>query len=152
MIPFKEVTHAETGVKQRIPWDWHRAQAKLQEFKRKHTARLNAVDIERAHAAGVNVPEGETVLRTFVDDGTGNMVVDPIASKIKHGGADLNDAMIPEWQAFCSVPQNDDGVEYPMPTYKSKQATKLNSPITERELPPQRRGPGRPRKDGMQSL
>ena len=149
MFPFKEVTHSETGVKQRIPWDTAKANAKLQEFKRNAQGPLNERDISRARTAGADVPVGATVLATMVDDGKGNMAVDPIAAKVKHSGAELNDSYIPAYQEFCSRPQNDDGVEYPTVTYKPKQPQRLNSPVQEKEIESARRGPGRPPKQKM---
>jgi hypothetical protein len=150
MIPFKEVTHAETGVKQRIPWDRDRSRAKHDQMRNEVVASLNVRDIERAKVAGVAVEEGETVLRTMRDDGAGNAVVDPIASKVKHSGAETNDIFIPKWQEFCSRPQNDDGAEYPTVTYKPKRAGVVASPVVAKDIPEnEKRRPGRPRKAEM---
>lgn len=177
MRPFKELRNPVTGIMERIPWSEDRARAKLLEIRQRHKDRLNAEDCDRARAAGIGhlVDEKTNMLRTIelIADGdadgdeavtmalSGKYQVNQMASQIKHSGAELNDAFIPEWRKFCSVPQNDDGVEYPMPPYTPKQkargvrraaeplAAGMTSTPTS-ELP--KRRPGRPRKQDMAAV
>jgi hypothetical protein len=164
-FPFKELVNPVTGVMDRIPWHRDRAIAKLQEIRRKHKERLNAEDCERARQAGIGhmIDEKLGVLGTIELKGAGaaadeepiaragNYVVDPLAARLKHDGRALKDAYIPEWQAFCSRPQNDDNVEYPTVTYVPKgkrvAAGPAVSPVLEAPVSPLKRRPGRPRKE-----
>jgi hypothetical protein len=164
MIPFKELLNPVTGFKDRIPWDASKANVKLQEMRQVHKDRLNAEDCARARQAGIGhlVDEDTGTLRTLelktadaesVDGKestlvNGQYVVNHIASSIKHSGATLNDAFIPEWRTFCSRPQNDDNVEYPVPAYVPKETRGRSAVLTAPEPPPTpvRRGPGRPRR------
>ncbi len=167
MRPFKEVMNPITGCKDRIPWDAAKARAKMLEIRQKHKDRLNAEDCERAKEIGIAkmIDENHGMLGTIelklegapgtdgdesVIGSGGQYVVNPLAMQIKHSGAALNDAFIPEWEQFCSTPQNDDNVEYPSSVYTPKEGRR--SPTLSADVPiassarPERRGPGRPRK------
>ena len=134
MIPFKEQTIKETGLKHKTPWDLQKANLKLQQFKREEVAIACKQDVVRAKAAGLEV-EGDR-LNTLVVGPDGNMAVDPIAAKIHHSGASVIDRTIARWRKFCSVPQNDDSMEYPVADYvpkeERKRGAKHQSPITSR--------------------
>ena len=179
MIPFKEMLNPVTGFKDRIPWSTDKANVKLRTMRQAHKDRLNAEDCDHARRSGIEhlIDESTGMLRTLElvetggnsrdgDEGTvgtnSQYAINPVASRIKHSGAMLNDAFIPEWRAFCSKPQNDDNVEYPMPVYVPKERSKrasvvsargqgdvaevggVQTPIVRPEY--QKRGPGRPRR------
>lgn len=155
MQPFKLVTIKETGLTQRIPWDLTKANAKLQAFRAESKEMLMARDVERGRAAGADVSNGR--LNVMVADVNGNLQVDPIASKIHHSGAELNDDFIPKWREFCSRPQNEPEAEYAWMEYQPKESRRANMPVTsapgmESVSGTQRRGPGRPRKEAMGDL
>ena len=164
MIPSKEMLNPVTGCKDRIPWDYSKANAKLQSMRQAHCDRLNAEDCELARKAGIGhlVDEETGSLRTLElksgdsesIDGkestvvNGQYVVNHVASSIKHSGAMLKDALVSEWREFCSRPQNDDNVEYPVPAYVPKETRGRGAVLTAPEPPPPtvRRGRGRPRR------
>ena len=157
MIPFTEYVHPETGRKHRMSWDRDRAKAKSDEFRQEAIDYFRKLDLERAKQVGLDVPEGATTLPTCRFNEDGSFVVDPIASSIKHSGAQVNDRWIPRWQEFCSKPQNADDAEYATVTHKPKADRVFVQP----ELPSQsldevkagvKRGPGRPRKQVMANV
>lgn len=156
MLPFTEYVHPETGRKQRVSWNRDRANAKCQEFRQEAIDYFRKLDIERAKAVGVILTEGTTVLPTCSFTADGVFDIDPIASKIKHSGAAVNDRWMPRWQEFCSKPQNCEDAEYAMVTHKPKEGRPAIQPVQE---PPTRtieeirgsgkRGPGRPRRQAL---
>lgn len=151
MKPFYEIFDDKVGHKRRIPWDADRSTAKMHEMRNEVIAELNARDIERAEAAGIEIPEGITALPTCFLNSDGHYAIDPIASRIKHSGAEENDIFIPRWQEFCSRPRPDEEMDYPSVTYRPKQVRGISSPVVETTVQP-KRGPGRPRKSAMQEV
>lgn len=152
MIPFKEITIKETGVTQRVPWDFQKAQSKLQQFNCEEKEILCKQDADRGRTAGLDV-QGDR-LPTLVMNPDGSISVDPIASKIHHSGAALRDRVTARWRKFCSVPQNEDAVEYPTSEYVPKEPRKLGTEapaFMEVTQDTEKRRPGRPRKREMQS-
>ena len=122
MRPFYETENKLTGRTQVVHWDADAANRKNAEMRKESIDFLNKRDIERARAAGMELPDDAIYLPTCFDNGKGEMAMDPLATRIKHSGAELNDHFIPRWQAFCSVPQHpDDSVTRPQPNYKPKQ-------------------------------
>lgn len=168
MRPFKELLNPVTGHKDRIYWDADKARIKIQEVRQGHKDRLNKDDCERAVQAGIGhmVDETTGMLRTVElvtpdgksadgDESTlrdARYVVNQTASSIKHSGAALNDAFIPEWRAFCSEPQNDDNVEYPVPAYVPKETrgrAAVLSSVRATPVSELKRKPGRPRREAF---
>ena len=155
MLPFTEFVHPETGRKQRVPWDRDRARAKREEFRQEAITFFRARDIERAKAVGIELADDVTVLPTCSFNGDGVFEVDPIASKIKHAGAEVNDRFIPRWQEFCSKPQNLDDAEYAPVTYKPKAERNVPNPqlpSADESRQTAKRGRGRPRRADMAAL
>ena len=156
MLPFTEYVHPETGRKQRVSWDRTRAKAKSAEFRNEAISFFDQQDIERAKVAGIVVPEGVTVLPTCSFTADGAYEVDPVASRIKHSGAEVNDRWIPRWQAFCSKPQNEEDAEYAVVTHTPKSQRKASAALPTRTLEEVKaegkRGPGRPRKMDMANV
>lgn len=172
MRPFKELANPVTGFKDRIPWDADRSRRQLQAIRQRHVDRLNAEDCERAKQAGVGhlIDKATGTVQTVelasnnpvaADDrestlGSGQYVVNATASQIKHSGAMVLDAVIPEWREFCSKPQNDDNVEYPVADYIPRETRGrgviMASPINATPvsvLTQERRKRGRPRRDAI---
>ena len=146
MIPFKELLNPVTGVMDRIPWDPAKANVKLQEFRQAHLDRLNAEDCELAEKFSIGHMVKDGMLQTLeVSEGVSrddretvvgrdsHYVVNPVASQIKHTGAMLSDAFIPEWREFCSKPQNDDNVEYSVRAYVPKAIKGRTLPVARRK-------------------
>jgi hypothetical protein len=157
MLPFMEYVNSATGVKSRVDWDRNRAEAKMQTFRAEAREFFRRRDIQRARAVGIDIADDAVALPTMkLDPNTNEMVIDPIASSVKHSGAEFNDYWIPKWQEFCSKPQNYEDAEYPVVTYKSKQAAILESPMMkvtpedQLESEPKRRG--RPRKQQLAAV
>lgn len=147
MIPFTEFTIKETGMRQKVSWDFHKANAKLQQMNREEHDFLCLQDAERGRAAGLDVAGDR--LPVLVAGPNGELSVDPIASKIHHSGAALRDRVTARWRKFCSVPQNEEAVEYPSADYVPKEARKLGmkaAPIMAVSPDTERKRPGRPRK------
>lgn len=154
MIPFREETLKETGKKHRTPWDFGRANAKLQEFNREEIQRARIEDVEKAKSQGIDV-DGER-LSVLVEGSDGRVVVDPHRAKIHHAGVTVRDRTNIRWRKFCSVPQNDESMEYPMPDYEPKEfrkgkATPRPSNMSVEQSTEKRR-PGRPRKQEIASI
>ena len=152
MKPFYEHINERTGRKERVYWDEARTDEKLQEIRQKHKDFLNARDVERARAAGIELPDDAKVLPTMFLNADDVYEIDPIASRIKHSGAELNDMWIPEWQTFCSSPQSDEINTYPKPVYVPKEGRKAakratGTAVVASDIAP--RKPGRPRKQEM---
>jgi hypothetical protein len=151
--PFSEATIKETGIVQRVPWSATKSNAKMQAMRSAHKETLMARDAERGKAAGASVTNGR--LDVLVDDGSGSWRVDPIASKIHHSGAELNDSFRKEWFAFCSRPQNEPNAQYPEYRYESKELRKQETQRVAVEIPqldggaPTQRPRGRPRKGAV---
>jgi hypothetical protein len=153
-----EYVHPETGRKQRINWSLDRTAAKQAEFRKEAVDFMNNRDLERAKAVGLKVTDGFVGLPTQRTDAEGNIFVDPLAASIKHSGLETEDMWIPKWQEFCSKPQNEEDAEYPMVTYKPRQAA-LNALAAKAEVvqataaprlvPEEKRRPGRPRRNSV---
>jgi hypothetical protein len=157
--PFKVITIAETGERKRVPWDATKANDRMLKMRAEAKAVLMARDVERGSAAGADVSGGR--LNVLVSDGQGSYHVDPIASKIHHSGAELNDLFRPRWYEFCGSPQNEDAVEYPVFSYTPKQerkqalasiAQEAESANGEAPAMQVRRPRGRPRKQQMDAM
>lgn len=153
MRPFYEHVNEKTGKRERIYWDEQRAQEKLAEFVSEAKEFFNAQDVEHARAAGIELSPDAKYLPTSFPDESGAYVPNYLAMQIKHSGAETVDRWKPRWLEFCSRPQSDELMGYPVTAYVPKQPLR-NSPQTPAktavvayDIPARKRG--RPRKQEM---
>jgi hypothetical protein len=150
-----EFVHPETGRKQRVPWDRGRAEVKLEEFRAEAKEHFRQRDIQRAKAVGIQIDDASGSLPTCKFDDQGNFSIDVLASSVKHSGAEFDDYWVPKWQEFCSRPQNDEGADYPVMTYRPRAIAVPveNTTRTMQQVQEERkRRPGRPRKEEMANV
>ena len=161
MRPYKEIT-LNTGETKRVFWDEDKARAKHNEIRAQVIAEFNARDCEKAQSLGIGDLIKDGALQTTVPDAdTGKWLVHPLASEIKHSGADTTDEVCRRWHEFCSVPQEDDFIVVPQrhepkrqlarkwyPQVEVKEAKDDGATNRRQEIltDKPRRKPGRPRK------
>lgn len=150
MRPFTMIAHALTGHPVKVAWDERKSALKMKEMRSAMIREFNITDCTNANAimnGGYDFPLDGSPMPTMIGD-----VVDPILSKIKHSGEDFQSEFVPAWQKFCSVPQDDQGVEPPVIAYQRKGQRAPSSLIVEQKAEPAKRKPGRPRREEMSAV
>ena len=117
MVPFQNIAN-EFGQMRRVPWAPEKSRAMLKIIRKGVADELNARDCREAvkmgvgnlvkHHKGEEFPVLQTADCVRGKEGGGTYFVNPLASQIKHSGAEATDMVGKRWREFCSEPQADD--------------------------------------------